>query len=317
MKRFIVKILLFVGIPSLSMILAIIFAIVLPPETKVPSSYASAYLAAGKQKDILLATVESPRIILVGGSSAAFGLDSQIIKDSLGLNPINVGLHAGLGLKYMLDNTYQYIKEGDIVVVAPEYIHFYLTYNWVSEELVQTFIKVDKQKIKLINITLIKNSLPYIATMTSKSLRNIISTSAVEPIIYKALKFNEYGDYYGHWGVDYPDFSPYELDITSYNQKVMRALRNFEKKIHKKGAMLYVSYPPYEGESFDLCIKSIKKIEQEYMRYGFALLGTPERYRMERSLMSNTPYHLNKNGAALRTELLIEDLKVAGIGRKI
>ena len=323
MKRFVIKILLFVLAPVLFIILASIFAIVLPTGTRVLTYY----LAFGtKQMDMLLATVESPRIIFVGGSSVNTGLNGQIIKDSLGLNPINAGLHAGLGLKYMLDNTHRYVKKGDVVVVAPEYVHFQLTPNWVSEVLVEVVIKLDRSKISLLSFKQMKNSLPHINKLIRNSLEDIISTSVDKENIYRGesfmkmkmmeLKFNEYGDYYGLWDLDYQNFLPYELDINFYNSEVMENLKKLEKKIHKKGAVLYVSYPPYENESFDIGIETIKKIEHEYMRYGFALLGTPEKYRMDSSLMSDTPYHPNGTGVVLRTELVIEDLKEAGIGVK-
>lgn len=60
------------------------------------------YLQAYNKKCQLLEDTPSPRIIFVGGSNLAFGLDSQRIKDSLNINVINYGLHAGIGLKYMM-----------------------------------------------------------------------------------------------------------------------------------------------------------------------------------------------------------------------
>ena len=38
---------------------------------------------------------------------------------------INYGLHAGIGLKYMIDDISTYARKGDIIVFAPEYEHFY------------------------------------------------------------------------------------------------------------------------------------------------------------------------------------------------
>ena len=83
------------------------------------------YLQAYNKKCQLLEDTPSPRIIFVGGSNLAFGLDSQRIKDSLNINVINYGLHAGIGLKYMIDDISTYARKGDIIVFAPEYEHFY------------------------------------------------------------------------------------------------------------------------------------------------------------------------------------------------
>src|SRR4051812_14897263 len=83
------------------------------------------YLAAVLEKDRLIRNTPSPKIILVGGSNLAFGIDSKAIQDSLGLKVVNMGLYAKLGLRYMLAQVKPYIKPGDIVVVVPEYDQFY------------------------------------------------------------------------------------------------------------------------------------------------------------------------------------------------
>jgi hypothetical protein len=41
------------------------------------------------------------------------------------------------------------------------------------------------------------------------------------------------------------------------------------------------------------------------------VMGSPERYVMPETLMFDTPYHLIKKGVDLRTELMIEDIKLA------
>jgi hypothetical protein len=101
-------------------ILFIFLGISLPTTPRASKSL----LFANLKKDYLLKNVESPRMIFIGGSNLSFGLDSQKIKISLGINPINTGVHAGIGLKYMLDNTIQYIKNGYIIILIPEYHHF-------------------------------------------------------------------------------------------------------------------------------------------------------------------------------------------------
>src|SRR6266576_1729813 len=83
------------------------------------------YLAAVLEKDRLIRTTPSPKIILVGGSNLAFGIDSRMMKDSLGVNVVNMGLYAKLGLRYMLAQVKPYIRRGDVVIIVPEYDQFY------------------------------------------------------------------------------------------------------------------------------------------------------------------------------------------------
>jgi len=56
----------------------------------------------------------------------------------------------------------------------------------------------------------------------------------------------------------------------------MEGLKRFEEKLHQKGATFYVSYPSYEDIAFDVSIEAINKVEEEYIKHGFAILGTPE-----------------------------------------
>ena len=55
------------------------------------------YLAAVLEKDRLIRNTASPKIILVGGSNLAFGIDSRAIEDSLGIHVVNMGCTRGLG----------------------------------------------------------------------------------------------------------------------------------------------------------------------------------------------------------------------------
>ena len=50
----------------------------------------------------------------------------------------------------MLENTIQYVKEGDIVILILEYEHFYRDYNYVSEELLRTIFDVKSFKNQII-----------------------------------------------------------------------------------------------------------------------------------------------------------------------
>ncbi len=117
MQQFLRKIFLFLLIP----IILIIIGLALPP---FPFE-SQTYLFAKRDKDSLLKNVSSPRIIFVGGSSMALGMHSQMVKDSLGLNPINTGLDYNIGLSYMMSNVLSYIRKGDIVVIGSEYEQFF------------------------------------------------------------------------------------------------------------------------------------------------------------------------------------------------
>ena len=75
----------------------LIASLILPAALSQPRP---GYLAALDDKLELVRTVESPRVIFVGGSSVAFGIDSQVFEQGLGQPAINLGLHGALGLHF-------------------------------------------------------------------------------------------------------------------------------------------------------------------------------------------------------------------------
>ena len=125
MKKFLINCMMF-GVPVVAVvILCYLFAPVNPNN----------YLAEINHKLHLLDSVEGRRMIFVGGSNVAFGVDSHAIADSLGMKVINTGLHAGLGLKYQLESVVGNLKEGDVLVIMPEYEQFYDCFWGVGETL--------------------------------------------------------------------------------------------------------------------------------------------------------------------------------------
>jgi hypothetical protein len=306
MRKFIIKVSLFIFV---TIVLFVVFLFSLPPTPRATKSHFFGEI----KKDSLLQNEVSPRIIFLGGSNLSFGLNSQMIKDSLHLNPINTAIHAGIGIKYMLENTLQYIRKGDIIVFIPEYQHFYEKWHKGSEELLRTILDVNKSKIKLLSLNQILNCVPFVGNVVFSKFYEFEYTDVDEDRIYGIYgvnSFNRYGDAYLHWDMQRIDSIKADtIVVEKYNFKVMKEIRKYSQKVQKKGAVLFISFPGYQDISFQNSEKAIKKVEQEYIAAGFTILGTPERYRMPDSLMFNTTYHLNKKGVDCRTRLLIEDLR--------
>ena len=301
MRQFIIK-----TIWVIAPLLIVSISGVLMPTTPRASK---SLLMASIYKDSLLQSTMSPRIIFVGGSNISFGLNSEMIEDSLNICTINTGIHAGIGLKYMMDNTLQYVEKGDIVVLIPEYIHFYKDYYCGSEELFRTVFDVNSSKSSLLNIYQILNIVSLLPKYALSKLKLTEYLNVKESDIYSVNSFNRYGDAHAHWGKARQEFRPSGKINTQYNPEVISKIKEFQSAIYKKGAFLLISYPGFQDISYRNNISEINKVEQEIKIEGFKILGTPERYMIPDSMMFNTPYHLNKNGVDYRTNLFIADFK--------
>src|SRR5258708_4132609 len=96
MKRFFLK----AGILSFAIILTVVIIILfLLPALRDPNDY----LGASAEKEKRENSISRPKIILVGGSNLAFGINSEIIEKEFKMPVVNMGLHAGLGLEFTLN----------------------------------------------------------------------------------------------------------------------------------------------------------------------------------------------------------------------
>lgn len=303
MKRFIIKIILFI-LPAIGVIVIGIFLPTTPRASK-------SLLMASINKNLLLQETHSPRIIFVGGSNLSFGLNSQIIKDSLQLNPINTAIHASIGIKFMLDNTIDYVQNGDIVVLAPEYSHFYKSLDIGSEELLRTIFDVNQKNIKHLNIFQIANIVPYLPKYSLTKFKPTEYLNVKESDVYSVNSFNQFGDTYTHWDMERQEFSPYPPITNKFNYEVIKFFEEINFAINEKGAILLVTFAGFQEASFNISKEQIIKVERELLNSNLKVIGTAERYKIPDSLMFNSPYHLNKQGVDYRTKLLIEDIEKA------
>lgn len=301
MKKFIIDISLF----SFLLLSVVVIGFFLPATPRASESL----LFAKSKKDYLLKNVRGPRIILVGGSNLSFGINSKTLKDSLKINPINTAIHAGVGLEYMMDNTMRYIQEEDIVIIAPEYNHFYGRLLYGEEELLRTIADMEPLRIFELKKEQYKNTAKYILKYSFSKFKPTEYYGYQMNDIYSVYSFNQYGDVYTHWELDQQKYQPDGVIHDEYNPNAIKLIAQFQSDLEKKGAKLFVTFPSYQASSYDENVNSITRIQEEFYRNGFEVLGTPERYRMPNSMMFNSSYHLLKKGVDYRTGLLIDDIK--------
>ena len=71
----------------------------------------SSYQSLIQDKYRILIETNEPKIIIVSGSSSAFGLNQKMLEDSTGYKVANLGLHAGFGHLFC-SGTFQVVRFG-------------------------------------------------------------------------------------------------------------------------------------------------------------------------------------------------------------
>lgn len=298
MKTFLKNIILFL----IPITLVLCSGLILPPTPRASKSL----LFAIKQKDSLLIHTKSPRIIFVGGSNLSFGLNSRKIKHSLNLNPINTAIHAALGTRFMLENTLQYVKTGDIIILAFEYGHYYKSYNHTSDQLLRTIADVSPDKIKHLSLKQAINLIQYIPNFSFTKFKTSEYKGYQVSSIYSINSFNKFGDVETHWKMKNRGYRPTRVKGT-FNKTIVRKIKEFENTAVERGAKVYITFPAYDEISFKNSKDKILKVEKTLNEHEFNVLGNAKRYSMPVEMMFNTSYHLNKKGVEHRTNLFIED----------
>ncbi len=336
MRRFVLRSLLFLLLQGL------IASLILPAALSHPRP---GYLAALDDKLKLVQTVESPRVIFVGGSSVAFGIDSQIFEQGLGRPAINLGLHGALGLDFYLRIVEQHCQAGDMIVLLPEYAMLsdrhkmttdhmrrllrncpsafrYLAGNRssgkqfldtmaLSEIAYWTQRGIDVQSRRLRQFSK-RHSIVAQASMRSARKPSTAADSRDNPSVYRRNSFNAHGDMVGHHGLE---SLPLEDSITRFPwsedhlRESVQRLNRCAAICRQRGAEVIFSYAPlindYWSNSQGQIVRLHKILEQSL---EIPLVNRPQDTVFPRSEFFDSVNHLCESAQQARSQILLQGL---------
>lgn len=251
----------------------------------------------------LKALKDSKKIVIIGGSSGAFGFNSRLIHEAFDLPVVNTCTHAMIGLRMQFETYKDMLRDGDIVILSPEYggekERLYGGYNLLrilSSHLPEAYRKLSlRQWLFIYKFIGIHN----LGTSRHKDVEEYDD-------VYSANALNEFGDI--EWERKHKDF------IKNYNiSGVMdgelidyyKYIRDYAKS---KGIKLVFLPPPLMKSNFKSCVKQIDSLAFCLKENGVPWQSPPSEYSFEDSLFFDTPYHMTQEGANIRTKAIIEDL---------
>jgi hypothetical protein len=274
-------------------------------------------LAALIDKHEALKKIKTEKIIFVGGSNLSFGLDSKKIVETYKKPVINMGVHAGIGLEYIMNDVKAYINKGDVIVLTPEYENFYTNNFYGEMELVSVLFDIDPSGKKHVNAKQWEHLLRYIPTYSAKKIKNYIptlfrkSSLATEIDIYDRRSFNEFGDAYIHWALPNQNYMPSKRNsgAEKINSEVIEFIKSFKEYVEGKGAKFVILPPVIEEQSYNNQNKIINEIGAALDENNIGFMVKPDIYKFKTDFFFNSYYHLNKKGVDKRTEMVIGNLE--------
>ncbi len=300
-------------LPLMALFLApIIITIILV--TCLPSVYENTFLGELGVKYDRLTEGDDRKLVIVSGSSAAFGLDSKLLEEQTGLKTVNFGLYANLGTKLMMDLSKANVNEGDIYILAPEMNSQTLSLYFNGETAIQS---MDGRLGMLFDVESSDRE-ALLGAMWGHAANKlgyaISGTTPENSGAYKKENFNEYGDNiysrpykeivgYGNaisfdFGAEYDEFIDYVNEYVEY--------------IREEGGEVYFSFPPMNEDAV-YAASTDSQITDFYIdlcsRLDCKVISDIYDYILDGGYFFDSEFHLNDSGVIIRTVQLADDIK--------
>ena len=281
----------------------------------LPEQFDTVYLGELADKYSRLCSLDDEnKIIVIGGSSVPFGINSPMIEQYLGLPAVNFGLYGPLGTTVMMDLTRGHIHEGDIVVLAPESDRQTMAMTFNGEAMWEC---CDSDFTMLLKVRLHNWSemLGSFWSYAEKKLQFLFEGKPDPEGVYSHDSFNEYGD------IEYPRTQsvmdegydpdiPVDLTPDIVDPEYVDYVNRYIAYCERHGASVYFSWPPMNELAVQQDTNGILEYAT-FIRESFdcQLISNISDYIMASGRFYDTNYHVTDIGAAEHTAQLIQDLQ--------
>lgn len=286
----------------------------------LPAQYGQTYLAALQDKRDALASAPGPRIVIAGGSGAAFGVRCDLLEGELpGYSAVNFGLYAGLGTTVMLELMRPLLRAGDIVIFSPEQSaqtlsdFFHAPSMWQAAdgrpELVSA---LDSRRWGPM-----AGAFPAFAGDKARLCRD--GAAPAGEGVYARSSFNDYGDIYcpgreqNVMAGGFDPNMPVSFDPALPSDEFFEAVNAFARWCGKNGVALYYRFCPMNAAA--VSDRELERLDAYaaalQSRLDCPVLGSPLQAVLDAGWFFDTNFHLNASGAVVNTAVLASELKTA------
>jgi hypothetical protein len=267
---------------------------------------------------------DRPKLVLISGSNAHYGIRCATIVERTGLYCVNGGTHAGISIDYLLDRARDWLRPGDIALLPLEFNH-YTDRGIPSKFFIHYVLRYDRDYILRrppLDQLRFWFGLP-ISRIGQRTIGKLFGQTP-PPEAAHAEEVGEYGDRLRNDPSDrnaiqkgyVDDAKPLPVLLGAAptgNAAGARSIRRFIRWCRDHDVTLIATWPNalwFEDYRDDKPQEFFAAIAQFYDRLDVPLLGTPEALMpADRDLFFDSDYHLNRIGVDQHTDLTIDLLK--------
>lgn len=277
-------------------------------------SFSYALMGTGAVKFERLMTVESPKIVLISGSSSLYGMNSALFMEELDnqYELINYGCHATTPSAFFMELAAAFVHEGDLVITAPEPLYeqwgdtVFNTILWqIFEGAYNAFSCVDISG--------------YSQVFSSFSSFNRMRKNL------PGADYNYHLEYYSALGdyelprpnadANHVTFGNGVLDFSSgfLTEEHCGAYNRASDLITEKGGAVLMSFAPTNRNALSEYSKK-KNYRESFVdeireKYHTVVISDLNDYLFNGRYFYDTDLHMSNEGANLRTKQLAEDVR--------
>lgn len=299
-------------------------------------------------KRSIAASLPSPRIIFLAGSSALFGIDAKYIEASTGIPTMNMGLHAGMRLDQILDIGEEMARPNDVIVLALERDFYGCGRQNLTSWQVRNWLAWDRGRFNALplrerawaSLTASDPSLMFeiignfagsrlFPGLYTRRLNALAPPSAImnrfwsgvdrpAGFMYSAYNLDDRGDMLHIDGSHAVDPGVNGLEPAKVCPATLTTLARFIAEMRSRKVRVIFSHEPYLIERRPAAgwRQSEAAFARDIQAIGSELLESRDEVFFNRQAFFNLNEHLNEAARKRRSALAVADLKRLGIFKK-
>ena len=272
------------------------------------------FFEAAPDKHRMLEQHPPPRILIVGGSSVAFGFDGARLEEVTGRRPVNLGLHANFGADFLLNEAAFCARPGDAILLSLEYEHFA---GDQTDPTLWQLLGARAASARHVSFRQWRRMLDQGLLSIRLLTKRVLDKKRRAPLPgYARAGVNEYGDVVGHHDAKRRYTPDWDAPPSPFSSGAVEGfaeqLADFAMDQRRRGVHVLLAYPPLPPVDFDRMRPLIDAVDGALAQHpAIRRLGGPEDSILPLDHFYDTYYHLTGEGQRAATERLAPLLRDA------
>ena len=303
------------------LLLCLLPALLLAAEASLPSIYGESYYAELAPMTERLYRAHGQKLVLIGGSNIAFGLDVELLEQILldkgfAYTVCPYGLYAAVGCSAMLSLSEDALSQGDLVILAMEPMDETLSSYFGAS----AFLKCTEDApwlLRKLNGDQRRAALGNYVSYLQERLSVLRSGALPEAQgVYSKAAFGEncnldYERAGNIMALGFDTAESVDLQTLQIEESFAEQVNDYCRAAEKRGAAVYLSFSPVNrsalAEETEEAMLAYFSLFQQ--TFACPVISDPHRYVLDSAWFYDSNFHLNSAGARLRTIRLAEDIR--------